>query len=268
MKSVREDKIHKDQRLNREYAVSFVKAFADQNLEEYREPQRAGKSKGEKIGFSLEKQRAAFLMALYPGALRLQKIADLSKVGAGVLRAWKVQKDFTGACAKANDLLAEAIINTIRAEILRKYTSTFPEIDGQLNGKPTLKIKNLNQIYKNPEELNIIFFLSDILPFLNSSIFLKIVLWLKNNSKTHSPGSLEFTSVLYRIIKSLHVRSEKELRKWYRRPDMLDLQKSLIDSDIDFLIDPEMLQQPREKIEEFATFVKKRISELIEILAS
>ena len=260
------DRIKDGRRKSKEEAISFVRIFADEKLKNYVEPGRAGISKGDRIGFSINKQRAAYFMTLYPNCLRLNEIADLSGVPSGSLRAWKKQKDFIDLIVQASNSHSEAIINTFELDVMEKYPTIFPEIKKSLYGKSVLDI-DLKAIYKNPNEASISMFLADILPFLNSHTAVKVTKWLLGK-EPGNPGTLEYSAIAYRIIKSIHVRSEKGLKKWVKIPEILDLTKDEIGSTIDFLIDPETLKQPRDEIECLAKDMKKRIFETFDILVS
>lgn len=99
---------------NRGRAIEFGKQWAEEMMKDYREPSRAGTPKGDPIGFSREKQKAAYLMILYsPSALNLKGIASETRIKENVLRVWRTQENFQKAECEACELLGEHISNTI-----------------------------------------------------------------------------------------------------------------------------------------------------------
>ena len=260
------DKIRETRRLDKEYAISLIKQLAVDSLKDYVEPQRAGTPKGETIGFSSEKIRANYFMLLYPNCLRLREIADLAKVKPNVLRAWKIQEDFLKEWEKFCESLAELIINTIEIEVMKKYIPLVPDLRKSLKGKRILKV-DLKSIYKNPEEGSVDMFLGDALPFFTSRVGVTVMEWLISH-KTGDCGTLEYLSLAERIMRNIHVRNKKGLKRWAKSPDNLKITKLMIDRDIDILVDPETLKQPREKTEDFVKHLKKFISDSIDVLAS
>ena len=98
----------------RDNAISIGKRWVDHIMEVYTEPTRFGTPKGDPIGFSAEKQKAALLMVLYsPTALSLKEIAAVAKVSEGVLRVWRTRDDFQRVEKKACLLLGELIRNSV-----------------------------------------------------------------------------------------------------------------------------------------------------------
>lgn len=259
------DRIQEARHLDKDYAIAFVKGIAKDSVKYYVEPQRAGTPKGEAIGFSSEKLRAAYFMALYP-CLRLKEIADLAEVKPNVLRVWKIQESFLEALKKLHEGLRNLIRDTIEVDVMEKYIPLMPDLKESLQRKATLTI-NLKSIYKHPDDVSRLIFLADILPFLNSEITVPIVKWLISH-KTGDYGTLEYISLAERIIRNVHVKNEKELKRWAKGPDNLKNTKLMIDRWIDDLVDPETLKQPREKTEDYVKHLKKFISDSIDILAS
>lgn len=84
-----------------------IKTFIDKKLKEYREPSREGTPKGEPIGLSKQKFRAA----LYVGLTNFkgQKIAKLVGVSHSLLRNWKMESAFKEVTVEA----ARNFISTI-----------------------------------------------------------------------------------------------------------------------------------------------------------
>jgi hypothetical protein len=107
-------------------AIDLGKAWADSSLERYVEPERAGKAKGELIGLSLRKRKAAFLMVLHP-TLPLREIAAVAKTSPGVLKIWRTEDAFKQAEKEALNLFGkwyaktlDIIINQNAVEMIRK----------------------------------------------------------------------------------------------------------------------------------------------------
>jgi len=74
--------------------IKMVGESIDLSLKDYKEPERKGTVKGEPIGFSLKKMKAACWMMLYPNCFTLKEIAKLAGVSDGVLRVWCHRDDF------------------------------------------------------------------------------------------------------------------------------------------------------------------------------
>ena len=74
--------------------AQLVTHWSDIRLKGYVEPLRAGTTKGDPIGFSSQKMRAAIFMALYPHVMRLKDISNTLNVPVNTLKVWRTQKDF------------------------------------------------------------------------------------------------------------------------------------------------------------------------------
>ncbi len=66
-------------------------------LQGYIEPQRAGTAKGDPVGLSKKKMRAACWMVLFPNCLSLSEIAKICGVSLGVLKVWRTEEAFMKA---------------------------------------------------------------------------------------------------------------------------------------------------------------------------
>jgi hypothetical protein len=75
-------------------AIHMVQDWADYMLKDYIEPQRAGTTRGDAIGFPTKKMRAAIFLVLYP-QLKLKEIAQLvGDLSDNLLRVWRTEEDF------------------------------------------------------------------------------------------------------------------------------------------------------------------------------
>ncbi|MGA2463715.1 MAG: hypothetical protein ABSH06_05105 [Thermodesulfobacteriota bacterium] len=268
-----EDRIKSGRQEIKKYAISLVKWFTRESLKNYVEPERLGVQKGNQIGFSLKKERSTCLMMLYPNCLRLNGIANLSGVPSGSLRTWKRERDFIDEVIVGSYCLSEMIQNEIEFHVMEKYFPLDPEIEKSI-GKLRLHLNSKNTYYYNPQDdpqdsnnSNVLMYLSDILPFLNSSISLPIMKWLLSQTPGDI-GTREYLGLAYRILRNAHVTKDKEFKKWARRPAILEIHKKWIEDHIDFLMDPEIAKLPRDRIERSIKLLKKDIFETLDILAS
>lgn len=80
--------------MKRSYVVAhYIEMHVKSSLRDYREPERKGTPKGDKIGMSKRKKFAAMFCAAYP-LVSLRYIAERCGVSLGVLRVWRTQDDF------------------------------------------------------------------------------------------------------------------------------------------------------------------------------
>ncbi len=108
-------------------AINSTLDWVELKLKSYNEPTKAGTPKGDPVGLSSQKYRAACLMILYPGAMKLKEIASMVGVSFGVLRVWRTQPEFKKAMAEARKSFAESILHSIKPHI-RKGPAGFERI--------------------------------------------------------------------------------------------------------------------------------------------
>ena len=81
-------------------AIEFLEKFTRQVLEKHEEPTRAGTSRGNPIGFSTNKMRAACLMLGHPVLFSLADIAGRCETTEGTLQVWRTQRKFRHVVAE------------------------------------------------------------------------------------------------------------------------------------------------------------------------
>lgn len=114
----------------RDRVIEFGKIWAEKMMKGYCEPSRAGTPKGDPIGFSREKQKAAYLMILYsPWALNLKGIASEARIkNEGVLRVWRTQEDFRKAEQDVCESLGQLIRDTIDIILTKREIASIKEM--------------------------------------------------------------------------------------------------------------------------------------------
>jgi len=105
---------------NRDLAIKFGKSLVEIFIKNYPEPTRAGTRKGEPIGFSRKKRRAALLMILYnpPSGLGLNEIAKIAGVSPGVLRKWRTEAAFKKAESEVCNEVGQMISSAMDIELM------------------------------------------------------------------------------------------------------------------------------------------------------
>lgn len=233
-------------------AVQFVKSWADREAAQYEEPTRAGTPKGDPIGFSREKYRAALLMVLYPNCLKLRGISEISGVTYGMLRLWRTEPEFQKLMYEKFQWLGKLIAETIRRII---------EQD-EARKEDHLEIKGYDSI-------ETVHGLRDILPFLNSvvsdPIFDLIDEGLEHEDYLTRHSYVGFTLGFSR---SGYVHDEKSLREYERRPQNLKLTKALIANRINLLVEGKIAPETSfEDLRDFGEKTKELIFSKLDILA-
>ncbi|MBW1614465.1 MAG: hypothetical protein JRJ57_10955 [Deltaproteobacteria bacterium] len=269
----------------RDRAISLVKQWSDIELKDYIQPTRTGTPKGDPIGFSHKKYQAAHLMILHPQALKIKDIAKITETSEGVLRVWRVEKEFKKSIEEFGILVASRItdiIETIVDSIENKESAIFS--DGEIILKPknkqiqknkfkknfTLKFQNIPvDSVDNLHSLSMI--LLGLLPFFNSSVIGPFAKWMKksiDSSGTSSYAGLIYPSLAEYALKEASVYDIESLRKWETKPEVLEITKMILNSNIDFLVNPEIwkLYDPK-KIQETAESLKKLITNKLELFA-
>lgn len=120
--------------------VCILQEFINKRVDNYVEPQRRGTPKGEPIGFSLVKYRAALYM------LSNHKVKDIAKnlnISVGLLRKWKTEQAFENLIGEhINDFIdfysarinlkineQEKLNNVFYNQPFEKITDSPPEVD-------------------------------------------------------------------------------------------------------------------------------------------
>lgn len=251
------DKARETRKITKPLVIDLVLQWAEERLERYEEPSRAGTPKGEPIGLSRKKFNAALLMVLHPNCLKLKEIAKIAKVSEGVLRVWRTKEQFRKVMEQEHTLLGEAIANTMEYN-MKKDRGMQVE---QPKGKPFLEIIHGPE---DPTPAHRIFHLNwvwlvMILPFVSSLTSRMARQLLRKNL-----GEEFF------LVQAAHAYSRytdedslREYREYERKPEELAFTMAHIASLIDLLADPETKQK-----ENVAKIVKDYIFAILKILAS
>lgn len=207
----------------KEKAIELVKAWAEATLRNHEEPVRAGKRRGELIGFTKTKRKAALFMALYP-LLDLNETADMVGVSGNLLRKWRTEEQFLKISEKDCIRLGRQISDTIQFAVEAKDDPKFK----CFYGEGRLQISS-NGVKDEPDFVFTYLFLLHplvIQPFMD--FMLKR---LKSGVAKYIPFFLSPFFVLS--------YDKKELKKRLRSPQILDLKKKLIRVCITALADPQ-----------------------------
>lgn len=108
-------------------AIHLVIRHADERIRDYEEPTRAGTKKGEPVGLSAKKFRAAILLALYPKCLTVKEIAKLSGVSNDVLRVWRTEPEFQAAVFERQGKFGIEIARLIDLNISQQKQTFFSD---------------------------------------------------------------------------------------------------------------------------------------------
>jgi len=108
--------------------ITHMVEMIDGTLKNYKEPVRQGTAKGEPIGFSKKKMKAAWLMILHPYCLSLKDIANLADVSAGVLRVWCHRDDFNQEWIRISHEYGEQIATRIKGSIYEEMIKELSKI--------------------------------------------------------------------------------------------------------------------------------------------
>jgi hypothetical protein len=242
-------------------AISLIKQWSDIELKGYIQPTRTGTPKGDPIGFSRKKYQAAHLMILHPQALKIKDIAKITETSEGVLRLWRMEKEFKKSIEEFGILVANRIADIIEAIVDSKENEESAIFsDGEIILKPknkqikikgkefpnkdiknkfkrnfTLKIENIAG-FNDP--INLVMIFLGVLPFFNSSVAEPFAKWLKKSIDSNTGGykGLVYPSLAQYVLREASVYDIESLRKWETNPHILEITKLFIKTDIDFLI--------------------------------
>jgi hypothetical protein len=247
-----------------ENAVTLVKSWVDQTLKDYHPPVRSGVPKGEPIGFSLEKKRAALLMVLHPEGLQLREIGKLAGgVSENVLRVWRTQKDFQEEISRAYELFTEQLINEVAANFWRFRAPISPNAakavkELELTSLPSWKIES------NASAGRMVFLLASVIRFFNHEIFMAFLRWFEEHM---DKNALDTSIFFYSILRS-GIEDIKTLRALETNPKILSLNKRIITGYIDLLTIPKNRKGlSDDEMEKKREFLKRFIFEKLDTLA-
>jgi hypothetical protein len=214
-KKVKKDKVRERWFLHQEEAINLVKRMADEKLKDFEEPSRTGVARGDPIGLSRKKYRAAILMILFPNSLYLKEVAKLAEVSNGVLRVWQTKNDFKEAILNECKYLGSIIAKKIEdnRDLIHKT---------DLNGT-TGAWSSLSDIIS-------------MLPHFNIEVLKPVLASLKSHLDRDDTG---YAAIGLLLHKKVNVINEKDLKDWERSSHMIDINKAAITSYFNEISDPE-----------------------------
>jgi hypothetical protein len=270
----REDAIEVRRGHYREQAIEFGKVAVEAMLRDYKEPVREGTRRGDLIGLSLKKKRAASLMVLHNrySGLGLKEIADLAGVSLGVLLVWRTEEEFRkeerGACRMLGEGIAGVIDNQVISELLEikfrdKSLAAFLKDAKSKRESEGRKVGYLR--IGTPEGEVDRRDLMSWLPFLNPSVSVPVIDLIAARVKSDFvPVSGEFAGLALLLMMREEVKDEKSLRRWRERPVIRDLTRAMVKSWIKNLSDPKVRkwlgpERFREEVENFKSFIFREL---------
>lgn len=237
--------------------VDFVVEWTDEALKDYIDPDRKGTPKGEKIGLSKKKRRAAYLMTLHPEAASLREIAEIAGTSEGTIKVWRTQGAFNMAMDEGAEALGSWIYSRLDAHAKRFYEGVGEE--------------ESNRIQKE------IWSLCLALQFLNLQVAGHVIGKLGSSHGADADNDperrkfREFSHAVYlnKIKEYRHLVGGGTLTEWERKPHNIEINKALINRAVDLIADPRTWEneESRKKGLEEAERLKKFVSNLLNTMA-
>lgn len=251
-------------------AILFVKVWIESDVARYPEPSRAGTPKGQPIGLSRKKYETALVMVLHP-ALKLKEIAEIAGVSEGVLKVWQTQGPFKQAVSsgcKAVGFLISEIIRTIMLESrpIVEINSNGKKIDSNgiyWSDKATREYYlHIKKLCKDPVDLAAS--LIKILPFLNPLASIPVIESIEKHFNLLDPDHMQIALTAHHAPAAY---SMKSVRKWKKKPEVLELTKKIITSAIIHLVE-DRTEGDEEAVQKAAKGLNEFICKEIDFLAS
>lgn len=223
--------------IRKDFAILLAKYFADAALENYQEPTRAGTAKGDPVGLSRKKLRAACLMVLYPGCLKLKEIAEMAGVTSRVLTVWRTHEQFREAMEQGYKIAGAGL-----GEVIPQYYRDAKE---------------------NPDFVLVVRKLMEALSCFNLHVYHEFFenLYLYVQREQIQDKSF-IPSILFLCTQAAEVKDAKSLRKW--NIDTIEVTKAMLSNLTDTLLDPEVSLDQKKKN---AKDLKLIVSNTLDILA-
>jgi hypothetical protein len=274
MKEVTSKDVTESYEVRRNNAIGLVRAWANDLVQVYEEPTRAGTKKGQPIGLSKKKLHAAILMILYgPLGLSLKEISTISKVSPGLIRLWRTEPDFKRAIKISYDSFSEVLLNTIDMVVQQEYEKNGDNerqkiFDKDLFEKPHLPSYLINgeivDFRQCSDPLRMVIFLSQVIPFLNNTILPAVEEWLK---KRIDSGSFLHSHIM-RAMGSVTAKNIKLLRKWHI--DHLTFTKIFFEFNLARLTitSEDISKMPYEERDRMFSNLRQYLFQVLDVLAS
>jgi hypothetical protein len=212
-----------------EIAVAIETAWMDrwlsQYIREHGEPTRAGTPRGEPVGMSRRKRRAAMLTILHSKTFGLRLLSRLAGVSEGFLRVWRTEDEFKSVAKDTCKEFATHIINTIFQEFempVYKQNKINPrgatpylnfEISG-IGQKPNLYATLLG---KQPSYA----ILLDVFPHFNIEIFETVMQWLFEKLRTKGMAYVVLMPSILRALATARASKDPREKIWIRHPSLI-----------------------------------------------
>jgi hypothetical protein len=224
-------------------AIKEADKWVQQVLSDFVEPVRVGVRKGDAIGFSKTKKRAALLTVLYPSCLDLKGLAKISHVSLGVLQLWRTeenfQKEIEGSIEKFSQTNWDVIDNYLTG--YENYKTSDPQESNRLLG---LALKRLN-----------------LLRFFNPAIFESL---MARAGKKIGEGHLIYA--VFAPGQFIHTIYQARPFKTATRKFLM-ARRILIEEMIEKLADPQLREKnSEEEIQAFAETIQKEVGDTFYIL--
>lgn len=221
-----------------EYAIDFVKKWADKRLSGNDNSTSSGNSNKRRFGFTDKKYLAAIFCNLYPNTAKLRDIANIAGVSFDVIRKWRTEDKFRSVSIEEGIALGDEI-----ARMMNKY------------------IEEGNYIYSN--------LLLDIASAFDSPTYDAVRDLIIQ--KFHEDGEKKFSATVLLLSKQKREMSicwdNEELKKIEKRN--LPITKEVIKGSIDLLTDLQTAQKFGEsELQEMRDNLKDQIVRVLDILAS
>lgn len=130
-----------------EFIGSIINDFVEENVKEHMEPQRKGTPKGDSIGFSLKKNKAALLSLTY---FKQSTIAETMGVSHALIRKWHTEDDFLRTIDKLCKEFADRYLDIILEEkgFRRKINEYLDKQDEGIDALPDIfQVHRHNDFY-------------------------------------------------------------------------------------------------------------------------
>lgn len=248
---------------NRNNAITFGKFLVKLLSENYLEPTRAGTRKGESIGFSLKKRRAALLMILFnpSSGLGLKEIAKIAGVSPGVLRMWHTETAFKKVESETCNTVRGIIsgMHDVKSLVLRHDVKSVIELPENVEILELMKRLPAGNEKDFQEKMR--YSLLELLPFFNPLIGNPLIQEIAKKIELSTPGYVGIGAL---FIKFAKVRDEKSLKKWRSRSEVKALTKAVVENWFEMILDPLARKEIGEKnfrqtVEQLKTFVWERL---------
>lgn len=244
-KKKKDQQIREHKERYKKIAIDEIGKQIEENLKDYVEPLRAGTPKGDPIGLSLKKYKAAQLMVLFPQVLKLKDISKMTETPEGVIRVWRTEKTFREVTKVFGSIIAKSITKSIDSE--------------------------LDSLESEPDySLGLIETWIAILPLFDSSVAEPFAKYLKGkiDSATNEYQKIVYPSIALRLIQEASVYDIDSLKKWETRPEIFDLTKTIIEGGINDLMGLAARGEDSwEDTQKFADSLKKFIINKLDLLA-